>query len=389
MAVDDAAGDDGCPDGEIVIEDDEVGVLSGLDGAFSVVDTQQACGVGGDGADGLCGRAAGEGYQPAEQLVEPYGCADESAVGPACDAGFCLVGAAGGAVVAAVGQAEGAAAVGDCDNSLWAEQPPGEADCGGVDVRAVGYKLRGNLGRIDECGQRAGRAVMKACHSVKEVGYVRDACGEGVSGIVEGGVGMAECGDDVGLAEPADELHRARQLRRYGHHSQPAAGVIEDCLEDRRSRRADELRLDACASVGADERAFEVDAEDGGAGKLSAGGIGGDGEVRVVGGGLEKGCRQQACYAEACTGAADGLEGLVGGVEYVFAAGALDVYVDKARCEPSACGVEHGRTGPGGRWAQRRDDAVMYAYRCGLRDRRAKQPTVYYKQVRRHIDPAC
>jgi hypothetical protein len=44
------------------------------------------------------------------------------------------------------------------------------------------------------------------------------------------------------------------------------------------------------------------------------------------------------------------------------------VYVDKARCEPSACGVEHGRTGPGGRWAQRRDDAVMYAYRYGLRD---------------------
>jgi len=82
----DVAGDNGCIDGAVAVEQNQVGILADRDGAFSAFEAQKLGGVLGSHPDCGLERAIRISCEPVEQLAKAQGCAYESAVFVSCSA---------------------------------------------------------------------------------------------------------------------------------------------------------------------------------------------------------------------------------------------------------------------------------------------------------------
>ncbi len=129
-----------------------------------------------------------------------------------------------------------------------------------MDMDAVGDQL--DVGRVVEQGGHgdARRAVVDAAHGVEEVRRRSRAGREAAVRLLEGRRRMTERDGDAAIAEPADELGRARQLRRDRHQSE----AIDERLErrERHVRGHQEVgRVVGTPPHGGEERPLQVEAQ--------------------------------------------------------------------------------------------------------------------------------
>ncbi len=144
----------------------------------------------------------------------------------------------------------------------------------GAFARRLPHRARGLGGEMDAvdddrdvdvvaCERRADDArvaMQQRAHRVEEVG---DAAGAGVERGVrlrDGCVGVAERHDDAAREQHVDERARAGELRCERH--QPHGAGVEQALEQRQVGVAARRRFVGAETVGREERAFEVHAED-------------------------------------------------------------------------------------------------------------------------------
>ena len=148
--------------------------------------------------------------------------------------------------------------------------------------------------------------------------------------------------NDAGRRQVADDLQCARTLRGDGHHLQPAAADFLDPLVAAPVRLADVGRLNHAALFQADERTFQVDAEQGGS-VLGPGRCFDDpADVRLLftGGEHARG-GQERRRPEPGQRAAHVAHGVRAVGQHVAPARALHVQVDQSRQHEPAARVNH------------------------------------------------
>jgi len=95
-------------------------------------------------------------------------------------------------------------------------------------VRPVGHQFAGHRVAAEQRQHRARLAMVRRPHAVEEVGTDRRAGGHRVEGLLVGGVGVPDRGDDPAGHQQPDRLQGAGQLRRDGHQPQRPLARLDE-----------------------------------------------------------------------------------------------------------------------------------------------------------------
>lgn len=267
---------------EVVVEEDDIGIEAWLELAFAVAGSSDAGGVSAREAE-RGGEVDGEDFDGVANVeVEGGDAADDGAIG------FAGVGAVDGDGFAGEDGLAGIDAgevevVADDDGSVGAEEPPGEAEDGGLDVGAIEDEFAGDGGLFEGSDDGAAFALVDWAHGVEEVGGVADAGFEALAGLGVGGVGVTERGDGAEACDGMDEGQGTRELWGDGYLANGALGGGVQGFVFGDGGWAEVVGGKGAASRGVEVGAFKVEAE--GLGSALAGGEGrGEGAEAVHGG---------------------------------------------------------------------------------------------------------
>ena len=239
-AVDDGALGHGDHHPQGRVEQDQVGVLARLQAALAVVDPDRLGGVAAGRRPQLGQRPAGGGLEVVQGPVEGEDAAGQGPVGQA-DGAVHEEGRPAPDGVGALGQPGGLQGVADQDHALGPLGLHQQAHGGRVDVDVVGDQLAAELGGDQGSAEQPRLSMAERAHGVEGVGDVADAVGDGLEGLVVGGVAVPggdgdapgqRIGDQPAVLldlggedqDPCDT--RVEQPRRLGPVGRPDVGGV-------------------------------------------------------------------------------------------------------------------------------------------------------------------
>ena len=327
-----AAGED-LGDFEGVVEEDDVGVGAGAEGAFFEFDAEDFGGIEGEHLHGA-GEGDAEFDDVAESAIEGERAAGEAAFGGAAANTAANRDFHAAERVLAVGHTGGGKAVADEDDAVGSFGLQQDFHGDFVDVNAVGDEFGGKFGSGEDGADDAGIAVGERAHGVVNVGGVVRAVSDGGASLFVGGVGVADGNDHAEAARGVNTRHSTEKFGSDGEDAGVAGCGVEELLEEIGGGRLEKFGAVDTTSLFAEEGAFEVKAENFGARvrrfvlRRDVARDAFDGAQSVIGrrgnGGGEEGSG-----AELGDFSGDGGEGFVVAFHNVAAAGAVDVDVDE------------------------------------------------------------
>ncbi len=218
-----------------------------------------------------------------------------------------------------------------------------EADGFGSNVDAIANQFCENGIIAEDRAQDARLAMIERAHGVEGVRCANRSGGDGGAGLGGGGVRVAKRHADAAPGGVGDEVESAGQLRGNGHQNDPALGGFEDAVEEG-GVGGEEVLMGLHAALDVREKwAFEVNSKRNGnglagsafgdaAGIADEGGEGGNrAQDRVEGRG--NGGGEISGSPVSGEEAADGGQGLGGGLHGIVTAGAVNMDVKKGRRE--------------------------------------------------------
>ena len=330
------------PDGQVLfVQQDEAGLLAGVQGACPAVDADGLGGVVGAGphcvrqGDAELDRLPQAAHQASDGACQRLGMAHDG--GPVA-VDLDLLASEG---ILAVGHAGGPQGVGDQDDPLLAEQLEGQADHGAVDVDAVADQLRLDTRGIEGGTDDAGCPVVDGRHSVIEMGGVG---GSGLKGRLGGVVvryRVAHGHRDAHIGGGPDELHGAGLLGSHGHQLHAALSGLLQALQHGNVGVMEKIAVLGTFLCGGEEGPLQM-----GAYHLRAAGV-----FRPVGGGVFADGRQLVLRQSHAGGADVGdalaqlkvrnaLQALGGGITEILAYAAVEMHVYQTGDHVAAVGVQ-------------------------------------------------
>ena len=335
-------GDEDGGDADVVVEDDDVGILAGGEGALAVVDAEDARGGVGSHTHNVGQGDAGTYHRADEDVGGGDASCEGAAVGQLADAIL-----DNGAGVEESGG--GVRVTGSCTHGVGDEGGAGgslklvdETQQGGRHVDAVcddfDSDAVGEIDSLDGALMLVDAFLVNGGHGVVEVGGVGEAGIVGGTHLSVVGAGVGEGDEGILQTGVASELEGSGQLGGCTPAAY-AASAAEEGLVLVGLRSGDIARVLRALHEGVDVVALEVEAKQLGSRPARETFVGnGDAGVDDIGRRHSKGGEQGGgAVPGMCQ--ADGIKSLRCGFHEVVASGSVDMHIDAAGCDVAAVGI--------------------------------------------------